>query len=150
VKRLVAGIACALLLAPAAARGWERRLRGVGEAKALALDVNGDVVAVGQTYDSAHFWDFMAVRVWGGSGKEHWRHALWGNGGGGCCGSFEDGRAVAVGPLGEVFVAGHLSFSGGSAQDFTTARLGRRRHELWRNVYTLVVPTTASRTAPSR
>jgi len=96
-----------LLAVASAAHGWQVRLTGTGpgngDALAVAIAPNGDVVAAGYL-DGADGQDFAVVRLAAADGTERWRVVLRGGA----------AVAVAIDPAGDVVAAG------------TTARFGSR------------------------
>jgi outer membrane protein assembly factor BamB len=117
------------LVTPGIAHAWEAHVNGTGTfqevAEAVVLDARGDVVSAGRFRDATRLQDFLVVKHEGVTGREVWRHWLFGDGGAGCCGTRESALAVALGPAGEIFAGGYLAFGVTPirrASDFTVAR----------------------------
>lgn len=113
---------------------WRREIRGTGESmfdagRAIAIDQNGDVVAVGDTENQGTLRDLTVVKLSGNSGRELWRTVINGR-----ADWFDEGRAVAIDANGDVLVAGRTAdriFD----LDFTVAKLaGDDGTEIWRAV----------------
>jgi uncharacterized delta-60 repeat protein len=127
-------------LATPPALAWDVRISGTGsgldEARAVAIDANGDVIAAGVLYDATRFHDFVVVKRSGVTGGPLWQRAAWGNGGAACCGTDESAHAVAVDAAGIVFAAGHLEYDPpptGRSEDFAVIRY-QPGGELWRSL----------------
>ena len=99
------------------------------EARSVAVDGAGNVVAAGFLSNTSTGQDFAVMKFDGLSGTERWRHVIDGNG------SLNDrALAVTVDAAGDVIAAGHV-FNVISSDDFTVMKLdGVTGSELWRHV----------------
>jgi uncharacterized delta-60 repeat protein len=101
-----------------------------GEARAVRVDANGDVVAAGVTVNVGTQDDFTVVKFDGMSGAELWRKLIIGTSGG----IGEGARAITLDPDGNVVAAG-LTNNAGTSFDFTVVKLARENgQELWRQL----------------
>jgi cysteine-rich repeat protein len=80
VHAVALGVACAFLVVPHAARGWQARVTDSGTsaaaALAVAVDGAGDVLAGGYTGAGMAGTQFAVVKLAGSTGQERWRRVL--------------------------------------------------------------------------
>lgn len=99
---------------------------GIAEARAVAVDAAGDVVAAGALTNAGTLTDFTVAKFDGASGAEHWRKAI-----NGLADSHEEARTVAVDAAGDVIAAGAVTNDLG--RDFAVVKfVGGSGAELWR------------------
>jgi hypothetical protein len=110
-------LALALVLALAArpAPAWQSLVNGSGansydEARAVAIDANGDVIATGRVWDAARFWDVIAVKRNGVTGFPMYDRFAFGNSQACNCGAVEGAWGVALTPGGDAIAAGYLDY----------------------------------------
>ena len=97
------------------------------EARAVAIDSAGDVVAAGFLNNLGASRDFVVVKVAGASGVELWRHETDGGDG-----KLDQAAAVAIDGLGDVVAAGRLA-GDVAGDDFAVIKLAAATGaELWR------------------
>jgi hypothetical protein len=122
--------ACSLVLLVSEAWPWLTSINGTADtndgAFAVAVDLNGDVVAAGITQNTGTGPDFTVAKFSGVDGTEQWRQVIDGTANG------ADGAlAVAVDSSGDVLAAGFTTNTGTSA-DFTVIKLsGANGTVLW-------------------
>ena len=99
------------------------------QARAVAVDSAGNVVAAGITSNSGSLIDFTVIKFDGASGGELWRQAI-----NGTANLGDDALAIAVDASGNVVAAGYTT-SIGPTFDFTVVKFnGASGDELWRKV----------------
>jgi outer membrane protein assembly factor BamB len=110
---------------------WRRDLDGTSgfgeEARDVATDSLGDVVAAGRLDNSETFWDFTVVKLDRASGSELWRYEK-----NGTASVSEEARALVVDSDDDVLATG-LIRNGSTGSDLAVVKLaGGSGAELWR------------------
>jgi cysteine-rich repeat protein len=105
------------------AERWRRVVDGTAtgaddtdQARAVAVDANGDVIAAGQLADSERQEDFVVLELEGATGAERWRRDL-----DGARGGSDIARDLALVHTGDVIATGRLG-GDGTRRDFAVAR----------------------------
>jgi hypothetical protein len=112
---------------------WQIDINGTAnraeQARAVAVDGAGDVVAAGLTANSATEVDWFVIKLAGATGTERWRAVVAGTAGGD-----DRAAAVAVDGAGDVVAAGS-TFNADTGLDFTVVKWsGGSGAEQWRAV----------------
>ncbi len=115
------------------AERWRKSINGtsngVDRALALAVDLNGNVVAVGHIRNAETLDDFFVIKLDGITGSELWRQTINGD-----TNSDDWARTVALDLVGDVVAAGATQ-NRLTGTDFTVVRFnGASGRELWRTV----------------
>lgn len=108
-------LALVLVATPSRVSAWQSLVNGSGtgsvdQARAVAIDQNGDVIAVGRFWDAARFWDMLAVKRNGVTGYPMYDRWAFGNAQQCNCGAVEGAWAVALTPAGDAIAAGFLDY----------------------------------------
>jgi uncharacterized delta-60 repeat protein len=100
---------------------------GFAEARAVDLDLAGDVVAAGSVRKTGSLDDFAVVKLDGKTGSELWQQVIKGS-----ANTFDFALAVTVDAAGNVVAAGRTENIPFSRRDFTVAKLdGTTGSQLW-------------------
>jgi hypothetical protein len=110
---------------------WRRTIAGTADeddiAQAVALDANGDIVAVGAVENAGSGEDLIAIKLSGATGGDIWRREFDGTANG-----EDEAYAVAVDTAGDVVVGGYTE-NIGTDEDFAVLKLAAGDGaELWR------------------
>jgi hypothetical protein len=119
---------------------WQIDINGTAnradQARAVAVDGAGDVVAAGWTDNKGTINDFTVVKVAGDAGAERWRVVIAGTEPGTQNRRADQAIAVAVDAAGDVVAVGSTANAAFGVVDFTVVKLaGANGAELWRYVF---------------